>query len=109
MDTPFDVTNVDHARQRLVGVYLKQQNQEPCDEEWRMQRDLGWTPEKCREKAVEYRKKIDGGGYPVSGNAIATAIHAAFDHFAGRHRHKTIDELRAEIRQKMAGWNGKQI
>ena len=109
MDTPFDVTNVDHARQRIVGVYLKQQNQEPCDEEWRMQRDLGWPVEQCRQKALDYRRHLNGGSLPASGNAIATAIHAAFDHFAAKHRHKTIDDLQEEIRQKVAGWNGKQI
>lgn len=104
MDSGFDVTGIDQPRHRLIGVYVRQQNQEPCSEEWRAQRALGWPADKCREKALEYRRTLNGGPLPASVNAIAAAIHWAFDYFAQAHKAKTIDELRAEIRQKMAGF-----
>lgn len=104
MDTPFDVTGVDRPRLRMVEVYVRQLNQEPCDEEWRAQRNLGWPAEQCRQKALDYRKLLNGGSLPAVGTSIAQAIHWAFDALAEDHKGKTTEELKQEIRRKIAGF-----
>ena len=104
MDTPFDVTGVDRPRLRMVEVYLRQQNQEPCDEEIRAQRKLGWPWAECRQKALDYRRKLNGGSLPAVGSAIAQAIHWAFDYLAEDHRGKSLDDQKQEVRRKIAGF-----
>ena len=100
MDTPFDVgVTTDYARKRLIDRYVHNRNQEPCSEEWWYMRRLGWPEKDCRDKAIEYRKKLGGG--QATGAAIAQAINVAFDYLYPP-TNKTIDEIRADLRVKLS-------